>query len=107
MTELITITTATGTIDNARSIAEALVSGGLAACVHILPAESWYRWKGDLHQDAEHVLQIKTSSARAAAAESCIKRLHSYELPEITVMAISGGSDTYLTWVREQVTQVD
>ncbi len=103
MTEFVMITTATGSRDSARTMAETLVAAGLAACVHILPVESCYRWNGRLQHDSEHVLQIKTSAARAPEVQSCIASLHSYELPEIVVTPILGGSEPYLGWMRDQL----
>jgi periplasmic divalent cation tolerance protein len=90
-----------GTPENAEQIALALVEARLAACVQIAPIASYYRWKGAVRNDREQLLLIKTSAARAAEVEALIKRLHPYELPEITVVEIAGGSAEYLGWIAE------
>jgi periplasmic divalent cation tolerance protein len=103
MAAVVLITTATATRDNARAIAEALVEARLAACVHILAADSVYRWRGSVQREPELLLQIKTTAERAAAAQACILSLHAYDLPEVTVTPIIGGSPAYLDWVAEAV----
>ena len=101
--QFILVNCAAGTQENAREIASALVHHRLAACVHILPIESHYRWKGEVHQDSEFLLQAKTTPDRFAAVEALIKRLHTYELPEVTAIAIASGSPEYLAWISECV----
>ncbi len=102
-TEYRLVTCAAGNRDNAGQIASALVSERLAACVQIMPIESTYRWNGAVQQDPEFLLQIKTTAARLAAVEALIKRLHTYELPEIAVTAIIAGSAEYLAWIADSV----
>lgn len=94
---------AAGSRENAGDIARALVSERLAACVHVLPVESHYRWQGSLHHEPEFLIQAKTTTGRTAAAEALIKRLHTYELPGIDVVPITGGSAEYLAWIAASV----
>lgn len=47
-------------------------------------------------------MQIKTTAYRAADVEACIKQLHSYELPEITIIDLRGSTD-YLAWIDASV----
>jgi periplasmic divalent cation tolerance protein len=83
-------------------IARALVEAGLAACVNVLPPmTSVYRWKGEVQQDQECQLVIKTARSRVDAAHSAIQALHPYELPEFLVLAVDGGDPAYLAWVVE------
>ena len=99
---LVFVTTATG--DDAASIAEALVSERLAACVNILGAiESVYRWEGEIKRDREALMIIKTTAERYQALELRVKNLHSYSTPEIVALKIELGSEDYLTWLRDSV----
>ena len=85
-------------------LARTLVDERLAACVNVLPPmTSVYRWKGQVEQDREQQVIIKTTRHTLAALESRMRELHSYELPEFVVIAASGGSDAYLKWVEEAV----
>ena len=87
----------------AGSLARALVESGLAACVNIVPGVlSVYLWKGELCEDGESTLLIKTATERVDALSSRIRALHSYEMPEIVVLdADDSLSDRrYVDWVR-------
>ena len=85
-------------------LARTLVDERLAACVNVLPPmTSVYRWKGQVEQDREQQLIIKTTRDKLPALEARVKELHSYELPEFVVIAAGGGSDAYLKWVEEAV----
>jgi periplasmic divalent cation tolerance protein len=86
----------------ARGIAQALVMQHLAACVNIIPVESVYRWKGKLCEDREHLLIIKTVTSNADSVMHEIRNLHSYELPEMIVLPVSGGYHPYLQWLAEE-----
>jgi len=86
----------------ARGIAQALVMQHLAACVNIIPVESVYRWEGKLCEDREHLLIIKTVTSNADAVMHEIRNLHSYELPEMIVLPVSGGYHPYLQWLAEE-----
>jgi len=86
----------------ARGIAQALVMQHLAACVNIMPVESVYRWEGKLCEDREHLLIIKTVTSNADSVMHEIRNLHSYELPEMIVLPVSGGYPLYLQWLAEE-----
>ncbi|MEW5836478.1 MAG: divalent-cation tolerance protein CutA [Pseudomonadota bacterium] len=87
--------------DTARSLAEALVSAGLAACVNQLPGiVSTYAWKGQLHTDQEVLLVIKTTAGRLGALRERLVALHPYEVPELVALPAVDGHAPYLDWVR-------
>ena len=92
-------------VQEGRKIGRALVEARLAACVNILqtPIESIYRWKGSVDTAKEFLLIIKTSRARLKALEAAVKRLHSYDVPEIIALPIERGSRDYLAWLSESV----
>ena len=95
------VTTALGTEDEAESLAGALVEAGLAACVQVMQVRSIYRWKGEVKREPEWVLLVKTRSALFEKIEALIRERHSYELPEILQLPVSGGSPDYLRWLLE------
>jgi len=100
---VLVLTTIAAEADGA-ALGRALVDERLAACVNVLPAmTSVYRWKGQVEQDREQQLVIKTTRDRLAALEARVRDLHSYELPEFLVIAADGGSEAYLQWVEESV----
>ena len=79
-----------------------LVEERLAACVNLLPQmTSVYRWEGQVEQDTEVQVIVKTSRDRVAALWDRIRELHPYEVPEFVVLPIIDGNDAYLRWVGE------
>jgi periplasmic divalent cation tolerance protein len=104
MTDKIIVLTNTGSQDEARKIASALVERKLAACVNIIPAvESTYWWKGNIETAPEWTLLIKTVRSNFEAVRDAIRELHSYDLPECIAIAIDDGSPEYLSWINESV----
>jgi periplasmic divalent cation tolerance protein len=99
----IVLTTA-GSREEAAKIARALVEQRLAACVNLTAIESVYRWKGAVESAEEWLLVVKTTAAAVPQVQAAIKELHSYELPECIVLPIEGGSEQYLAWIGENVT---
>jgi len=51
----------------------------------------------------EYLLIIKTSRSRLKALEAAVKRLHSYDVPEIIALPIEKGSRDYLAWLSKSV----
>jgi periplasmic divalent cation tolerance protein len=86
------------------ALARTLVDEHLAACVNVLPVmTSVYRWKGQVEQDREQQVVIKTTPDRLPALEARLRALHTYDLPEFLVIEADRGSAAYLEWVRESV----
>lgn len=85
-------------------IAQALVAEKLAACVHIFPiGTSIYRWQGAIEQASEQTLLIKSVRKNELGIQSILKRLHPYEVPELILLPVEGGSSAYLNWIRNEV----
>lgn len=92
-----------GSQQEAEAIATSLVKSQLAACVSLVPIQSIYTWQGELHQDQEWQLLIKTDLTQFQTLEAKIRELHSYEVPEIIALPIVAGSHPYLNWISESV----
>lgn len=98
---LIVFTTTPNTVE-AENLARQIVGARLAACVQVLPAmKSFYFWDGDIQEDAEHLLLIKTLEEKYEELESFIKANHSYDTPEIVAVAAEMFSIDYLNWMRD------
>ncbi|RAK51513.1 divalent-cation tolerance protein CutA [Phenylobacterium deserti] len=98
---MIVVQTTTATLEQSETIAEALLADRLTACVQITPVRSRYVWKGEVQREDEHLLLIKTQSARFEAVRARIRGLHPYETPEIIALSVSEGDPDYLAWVAE------
>jgi periplasmic divalent cation tolerance protein len=104
MTDKRLILTTCGSLEEARSIAHALVERQLAACVNIVPQiESVYRWKDEVETATEWLLLIKTTAEVVDRTRQALTELHSYEIPECIEIAIESGSPAYLNWIGESV----
>ncbi|GBD49514.1 divalent-cation tolerance protein CutA [Methylopila sp. Yamaguchi] len=103
MTEFVIVTTTVADAGAAEAIARTAVERRLAACAGIVARRSVYRWKGALEMADELAVELKTLASVAPALEAAIRELHPYELPEVVVTPIVGGSEAYLAWVREGV----
>lgn len=100
--DCVVVWTTIGSTADGRGMASILVTERLAACVNVLPEmESFYRWKGQVEDDRERQLVMKTTAARVGALKARVHELHDYEVPEFIVMPIVGGSEAYLNWIRE------
>ena len=101
MSEFCLVSTTTGAPDLARQIARALLEQKLAACVQIMPITSHYVWEGEVREDAEQLLLIKAKSADYADVAAALRKLNSYDVPEILKIDVADGSADYLAWIRQ------
>lgn len=93
---------------SANAIAAALVEGGQAACVNIVPGlTSVYRWQGRIERDSEHLLLVKTTSEAYPRVQETIRRHNPNELPEIIALPVEWGLPGYLDWVSQQIDNED
>lgn len=98
----IAILVTTSNVDEAAKIGRALVEEGIAACANIVEGvRSIYRWKGEVCDDRECLMVVKTTAANFDAVEKIVRELHSYEVPEVIAIPIVNGSKPYLDWVEE------
>ncbi len=89
--------------DTARQLARQLVEARLAACVNVLAAcTSVYRWQGQIQEETETPVLIKTWADRYAALETFLREHHPYQLPEIVALPIEQGLPGYLDWLRAE-----
>ena len=103
MTDKIVVMVTCGSRAEARKIARAVVEARLAACANVMgsPVQSIYRWKGKVRTAKEVLLLLKSTRKRFSALEREVRRLHSYDTPEIIAVPIVEGSRAYLEWIEE------
>ena len=94
--------------ERALGLARALVEGGIAACVNVLPGcTSIYRWQGAVETADEVPVLIKTRQSAYPRVEQTIRRLHPYEVPEIVAVPVAAGLPAYLEWVCAETLSTD
>lgn len=91
----------------ARRLSGSLVENRLAACVNILPEiRSIYRWQGEVQEDGEAMMIIKTTRDVYPALEARLLEEHPYDVPEAIALPIEGGSRDYLDWIAKSVVNI-
>jgi len=93
----------TAPAEDAKRIARNLVESRLSACVNIVDAHSYYRWKGEFCEEPESLMIIKTVNGRLDTLMARIREIHPYELPEMIVTPITGGYPPYLHWMKSEI----
>jgi periplasmic divalent cation tolerance protein len=105
MTNKIVVLVTCESIKEAQQIGRALVEQKLVACANILhaPVHSTYRWKGKVDVAKEVLLILKSSRSSFGAIDRAIRKMHSYDVPEIIALPIVAGSRSYLDWISRSV----
>jgi periplasmic divalent cation tolerance protein len=88
--------------DQAREISRGLLEKHLAACTNWFPITSMYRWEGQIMQDAETVLIVKTQAGYRGAIEEVIRQHISYT-NFIAEIAPESVNESYLNWLNSEV----
>ena len=106
MTDKVIVLSTCGNVTEAEKLARHLIDNRLAACVNVVPGLlSYYRWQGQVENDAELLLLIKTARGLVGKVQAVFRELHSYELPEMVVVPIVDGSRDYLDWLDGELVQ--
>ena len=93
--------TTVGSEEDAARIARHLVEAKAAACVSIVaPVRSVYSWKGELQDEREWLLLIKTARP-APELRDLLRAVHPYEVPELLAFPASFADEAYARWVAE------
>lgn len=92
--------------EEATRIGHLLVEKKLAACVNLVPGiRSIFEWQGEVSEEQECLMVIKSTTEVFDLLEATVKAHHSYDVPEIIAMSIVKGSAEYLAWVKEMTKQ--
>ncbi|MEO6846088.1 MAG: divalent-cation tolerance protein CutA [Chthoniobacterales bacterium] len=88
--------------EDAKRIVRILVDEKLIACGNIYPqSTSIYRWKNAVTMESEWAAILKTTEERLEELSTRLKELHSFEVPEMIAVPVSGASTEYAEWVAE------
>lgn len=103
MTETLVVLVTTPTPERAAEIARVAVEERLAACGNVVTGvRSIYRWEGEIQDDAEALLVLKTTRGRFEALRERVLSLHPYAVPEVIALPVEAGSAPYLAWIAAE-----
>jgi periplasmic divalent cation tolerance protein len=87
----------------ARRIARRLLQKELVACVNFVPVDSMFLWKGDIQEEEEVLMILKTRVDKFDQVVDLVKSIHTYDTPEIIALPILLGSREYLNWIDHEI----
>lgn len=102
--KFVTILMTAASKKEARRIISELIKKRLVACANLLNGvDSTFIWKGKVDKSKEVLVIFKTRKNLFKKVAARIRRLHSYEVPEIIALPIVDGSKEYLKWLDTAV----
>ncbi len=91
-------------MDTARTIAGGAIKEKLAACANVLPQmTAIYEWDGDVEEENEMIVILKTSRTTATDLAQWIDEHHPYEVPCILEVPLGRGNHDYVSWLQTQL----
>jgi periplasmic divalent cation tolerance protein len=101
--ELSQVSVACGSAHEAERVVDVLLDRRLAACVQVLgPMTSCYWWQGSREVATEWVCVIKTRTSLVDEVAAAVRSVHSYDLPEVLAVPVTGGDPEYLAWIEAE-----
>ena len=102
--DYIVLLTTVSDSEEAHKIAEVLLNQRMAACVSIVPGvSSLFWWHEKLDSAQESLLIVKTKALLLNQIVTLVRKIHSYEVPEIIALPIIGGNPDYLEWIDKEI----
>ncbi|MHB8604664.1 MAG: divalent-cation tolerance protein CutA [Thermoplasmatota archaeon] len=84
----------------ARRLARLAVERRLAACVNVVPIASTYRWRGEVVEEREFAVLIKTTRERSATVFALVAEVTQQEIPCAVAWPWIDALPAYADWVR-------
>ena len=89
-------------IEEADHIARVLLEKKKVACVNILRGiDSYFWWEGKVDSARENLLIAKTKASLLPEVVALVRKIHSYDVPEVIALPIIGGNQDYLEWIEQ------
>lgn len=87
----------------AKDITKIIMKHKLAACVSMIEnVKSVFSWDGEICEEKEILLMIKTRRTNYGKVKLVIEDIHSYSVPEIIALPIVDCSEDYLKWLVKE-----
>ena len=103
MDKYIVVTTLCDKEEIANKIIDTLLEKKLIAGSQVSKVHSKYWWNNKLEACDEFKLEFRTKESKFSIIESEIKKIHDYEVAEISYFEIINASEDFLNWIDENV----
>lgn len=91
----------------ADEISQVLLDKRIIACANIIEnVDSYFWWKSKKQKARECLLIVKTTRPSLKKLIKAVRRMHSYDVPEIIAVPTAGGYKPYLEWLKTAIAQV-
>ncbi len=100
---MVLLRTTVGDEDAAKALASRLIERRVAACVHVQPIWSTYRWQGKIEEDNEWLLEARTLPDQRDACWGAMLDGHPYDTPLVEVLPPSVVPARYAQWAARCV----
>ncbi len=100
---MFSIVMVTSPIGEGKKLARYCVEKRLAACANIISnGASIYWWNGEIEEANEDVVLFKTKTSIVKDLIASVKKIHSYDTPEIISLPIESVDNDYATWIERE-----
>lgn len=103
LNEYIIVTTFCDKEEIANKIVDTLLEKRLVAGSQLSKVHSKYWWNNELEECDEYKLEFRTKESLFVEIENEIKKIHDYEIAEISYTEIKDGSKDFLNWIEESI----
>ena len=87
----------------AKEITKILMRHKLAACVSLIEnVKSTFSWDGEICEEKELLMMIKTRRTNYGKIKLVIEDMHPYNVPEIIALPVVDCSEDYLKWLVKE-----
>lgn len=99
MDKYIVVTTLTNDKDIADKIVNVLLNKRLVAGSQISKVESKYWWNNKIEESNEYKIEFRTKSNLYNEIEKEIRKIHDYEVFELSSYEIDNSNEEFLKWI--------
>lgn len=89
-------------VDEAKRLSRMLVEERLAACTNLHDIDSIYAWEGELVDEDEVAMLVKTHPDKVDDVVATILDEHPYDVPCVIDLGVAAVNDAYGEWIEEQ-----
>tara|TARA_B100000900_G_scaffold356395_1_gene326150 strand:+ start:599 stop:910 length:312 start_codon:yes stop_codon:yes gene_type:complete len=86
----------------ANQIAKELIERDLAACISIKQIQSIYKWQGNIEENKEFEITIKSLPENLNKITLILKDRVTYEIPQL-IYKIFDSENSYFQWIKESI----